>query len=98
VLRWIFAFALINALASFGAWALDAAETRHLLDRAAFGARPGDISTFAPLDREKAVDRLLNEPVASPRPPPWWDQRPDRTACGQSTRARRKVGRRDPWV
>jgi uncharacterized protein (DUF1800 family) len=76
VLRWILAFALINALASFGAWALDAAETRHLLDRAAFGARPGDISTFAPLDREEAVDRLLNEPVASPLPPPWWDQRP----------------------
>ncbi|MDM4770771.1 DUF1800 family protein [Solimonas sp. SE-A11] len=61
----------------FGASALSAADTRHLLERVAFGLQPGDVKRFEKLSREQAVDLLLAEssqvepanfPLASARP------------------------------
>ncbi len=42
-------------------WALDAADTRHLLGRVAFGVQPGDMQRFATLNRDQAIDLLLME-------------------------------------
>lgn len=57
-------------------FALDIGETRHLLDRTGFGARPADIEIYAPLSRSEAVDKIIGRRVATPEPPEWVRERP----------------------
>ncbi len=60
--------------------ALTPDETRHLLDRAGFGATVDDLATYRPLTRSAAVDRLLADldaPTLTPAPGFLSDSRPD---------------------
>lgn len=78
-------------LATFGLWvfiiapasALTPEETRHLLDRAGFGATVADIAAYRPLTRSDAVDRLLgtlDAPTLTPDPQFLSEPRPDALA------------------
>ena len=66
------AFLLAVAFVASAALAAPLGEegARHLLGRAGFGASPAEVAEFAPLDREAAVDRLLDgarrEPSIAP--------------------------------
>lgn len=63
--------------------ALAPEETRHLLDRAGFGATPGDIDLYKPLSRTKAVEKLLgalDTPTLTPNPDFLVGERPDAVA------------------
>jgi uncharacterized protein (DUF1800 family) len=57
-------------------------EARHLLSRAAFGARPAEIRAVAAMDYDAAVDRLLAiwHGDALTVPPDWFDKAPDEQA------------------
>ena len=65
-------FLLAAACAASAALAAPLGEegARHLLGRAGVGASPADVAAFAPLEREAAVDRLLEggrrEPSRAP--------------------------------
>ncbi|MFN4283210.1 MAG: DUF1800 family protein [Alphaproteobacteria bacterium] len=48
------------ALAAGPAYALDAADARHLLGRTGFGATLDEAAALAPLSRQQAVDRILD--------------------------------------
>jgi uncharacterized protein (DUF1800 family) len=70
-------FSLLLAMAVPAiAYGLDAEDTRHLLDRTGFGARPQDTLIFASLNRATAVERVLRANASSPQPPPWAIDRP----------------------
>ncbi|MEZ5613853.1 MAG: DUF1800 domain-containing protein [Rhodocyclaceae bacterium] len=58
---------LLSPLAQ--AVALDTADARHLLNRAGFGATPGEIAEFSRMSRAEAVDRLLAGAVTEARTP-----------------------------
>lgn len=73
---WLFAASLIAPTVQ----ALSPEETRHLLDRAGFGATPADIDLYKPLTRTKAVEKLLGEldaPTLTPNPDFLAGDRPD---------------------
>lgn len=55
-------------------------EARHLLNRTGFGASPGEVSQYARLSREQAIDRLLTGARTAPTivPPPQDYIRPNR--------------------
>jgi hypothetical protein len=56
--------------------ALDIEDTRHLLDRTGFGARPEALEVFSPLDRAAAIERVLGARAASSPVPEWAEERP----------------------
>ncbi len=56
--------------------ALSPDETRHLLDRTAFGAHPEMLAEFAPLERAAAVERIMAVTPGTPPRPTWADDRP----------------------
>lgn len=63
--------------------ALSPEETRHLLDRAGFGAAPDDFAIYRPLTRTAAVDRLLGDldaPTLTADPSFLAEPRPDAIA------------------
>lgn len=77
MLKYLFLpYLLLINLAAPVAWALDAVDTRHLLDRTGFGARPADAARFAPLNREQAVASVLDEQPGRFILPEWADDRP----------------------
>lgn len=68
------------------AWALDAADARHLLARTGFGATAAEAAALAPLSRVQAVDRILNGArTTAVTPGPAWltDNKPVFPALGQ---------------
>jgi uncharacterized protein (DUF1800 family) len=72
-MRWLLAAAIACPLP---AAALSPDETRHLLDRTAFGAHPESLADFAPLDRTAAVERVIAATAGTPPRPDWADDRP----------------------
>ncbi|MFY8106264.1 MAG: DUF1800 domain-containing protein [Elstera sp.] len=71
---------LATGLSALSAHALTPQETRHLLDRAGFGATPQDIALYRPLSRTEAVDKLLGQldaPTLTPTPEFLAGARPD---------------------
>jgi uncharacterized protein (DUF1800 family) len=77
--------------------ALSPDETRHLLDRTAFGANPEMLAAFAPLDRTGAVERLMAATVGTPPRPAWADDRPfpDRTLFADLPETEQIAARQD---
>ncbi|MCF8199045.1 MAG: DUF1800 domain-containing protein [Sulfuritalea sp.] len=65
----VFAFGILSIEPVFAA-AMGAADARHLLNRAGFGARPADVAGFARLSRTEAVGRLLFGPTVDVPSPP----------------------------
>lgn len=80
--------------ASLPTAALSPTETRHLLDRAGFGATAADFARFAPLSRAQAVETLIAEtrraPV-TPLPDFMGENRADFTRIGQMPADERKA-------
>ncbi len=70
-MKWIAALALALPLAAQAQMGPD--DSRHLLNRAGFGAQPREIAAYAALSRSEAVERLLAGTARAARtPPPDW--------------------------
>src|SRR5512134_1774160 len=89
-MRFLALFSLALPLAAQAAIGPD--DARHLLNRAGFGATPREISEYAGLTRQQAVDRLLagTRPTAVTAPPEWVGEpiTPPRTLRNASQEAR----------